>query len=326
MYLLIIFLLSLLQLAAVLAITGMLLRSRNVKKPNLLNAMLTIGGLTVLLVSIVLGNTSAYNYMLLMVSLGTVMLSTLIAYAYVDRPCLFIALMALLIYSMFIFGAMNEFIYSMSIFGIGTAYGLIYRESVGLHAKKPKSNASIEMRRDIFQIMLGIIIILILLINDGSFLLVVLIIIAYLLNNILPNEHKYSGIYAFFKGFERGNETYGLGAVYIMAGASMLLGFIKSTDFLIASIAVLFIADALATIIGINFKSMKLKYNTKKTVGGFAAFAIVSFLSMYLVGIGALLSIIIAIVLAFVESISVRFNDNITVPAALIIIRFIIIA
>ncbi|MEM0149275.1 MAG: hypothetical protein QXW10_00035 [Candidatus Micrarchaeaceae archaeon] len=324
-------LLAILQLAAISIVAAMLLRSYAAKERNAFRAVLLLGMLTAIFIFLAIGAYHAYifyygyYYPLLIVSISTMLISIMLAYSYAIRPCLFVGLMLLFIYGMFIYGAAGTFAYGIGIFGVGTMYGLLYRgrKSKASAAPSPRNDIKIETNRDILQIGLGIIVMLIIAAGKVSIPVIsVLIITAYAFNNSLPGSNKHVTLYAALNRFERRGSAYGLGAIYLVAGTSMLVGFINHMHFLEAAIAVLFIGDALATIIGMRFGMARLPYNRRKTVGGFAAFAIVGAVSFYAIGIGAPLSIALAFALAFVESISSRFDDNITVPIALIILFY----
>ncbi|MGC8651686.1 MAG: hypothetical protein ACP5UH_00320 [Candidatus Micrarchaeia archaeon] len=328
--------LSLLQLVAISVIIGMIFMRRNAGRRYLLGAALALGVLTSIFMLLFLGAYNVpgggfyngYYYPLLVASIGTVLIAFMLAYSYVSRPCLFIGLMLLLIYGLFIYGAMGRFAYGIGVFGIGTAYGQMYRESAaakGSNRNKKTYEVGIETSRDVLQIGLGVIVMLVLALGRmGVPMLVVLIIAAYALNNSLPNLKRHGALYSMLRRFERRGSTYGSGAIYILAGTAMLVGFISGAAFLEVSIAILFIGDALATIFGMRFGFAKLPYVSRKTLGGFLAFALVGAVSFYAIGEGAVLSIVLAIVVAFVESVSSRFDDNVTVPAALIALFYVL--
>ncbi|MCL4374195.1 MAG: hypothetical protein M1360_03565 [Candidatus Marsarchaeota archaeon] len=326
MYYFVLLYLSLIQLAAASAIFGMTIMHNDTGKRHLFEGMAFLGLLTSVFVLFFLGAHSTaifyngYFYPLLVISLGTVLVSVMLAYSYISRPCMFIGLMLLLIYGMFLYGAMGRFAYGIGVFGIGTAYGLIYKEASSAKSMGKRSNVHVETSRDLFQIALGIMVMLIIAIGRaGVPLLAVLMVAAYALNNSIPNSKSNSALYGMLGRFERRGSTYGIGAAYILAGTAMLVGFVSSTAFLEASIAILFIGDALATIIGMHIGIARLPYSKRKSVGGFLAFAAVSAVSFYAFGGALVLSIALAIALAFVESVSTHFDDNITVPLALIV-------
>ena len=267
-------------------------------------------------------------FVILLVSISTMLVSIVLSYSYVVRPCIFMGFILLLVYSLFIYGAIGAFGYGIGIFGIGTLYGLLFKEGNVVSSKRADlQNNKTEINRDIFQVLIGGIIMLAIACGKmGISIFVVLAMAGYVLNNSLPNSRKLSVVYRQISRLERRGVTYGIGAVYLLAGASMLVGFISNLAFLEAAICILFIGDALATIVGISFPIAKLPYNRGKTIGGFLAFAIVSVISFYSIGIALLPSLAFSILLAFVESISVHFDDNLTISILLIILFYVLLA
>jgi dolichol kinase len=216
--------------------------------------------------------------------------------------------------------------YLIIAFSIGTALGVYYRSGLQAFERKHKStDKALETKRDIVHIFLGTIIITVFFIftlHTAIYITMSFIFLGYLYNGIVYNSKN--KLYTAFINFERDYSLYGLGALYLGVGTALLIGFIHNFHFLIIGFIALFFADPLATIIGINIKSPKLIYNNNKSIiGSFTFFVVVSTLSYYFIGIYALA---FGILLAFVESLDLPIDDNITIALAMIILYIVFLA
>ena len=88
-------------------------------------------------------------------------------------------------------------------------------------------------------------------------------------------------------------------------------------------IVVLILSDSAATIVGKKFRIAPLPYNRHKSVGGFLGFFVVSFVAGYLILGTPTVAIVLSLVLAFIESINVRIDDNVLLPVAVILLQLI---
>ncbi|MGC8572056.1 MAG: hypothetical protein ACP5LH_02130 [Candidatus Micrarchaeia archaeon] len=211
-------------------------------------------------------------------------------------------------------------------FSISTIIGVYYRSGLQTFKRKHIStDKKLETKRDIVHIILGIIIMFIFFIlpfHTAIYATITLIFLGYLYNGIIPNLQSKS--YRLLKLFERNDTVYGLGALYLGAGTSLLIGFIHNPQFLITALIALFFADPLATIFGINIRSPKLPYNKHKSIlGTFVFFLVVSIFSYPIIGI---YSLIIGFVLAFIESLDTIVDDNIAIAIGAILIYIIFLA
>ncbi len=210
------------------------------------------------------------------------------------------------------------FYLTIQAFAIGTAFGVVSRTTLKpVHGK----NKSIETRRDLVHVFLGTVILALFLLLGFSFavyLTMVLIFAGYFINSFVSRGKK--GISGIFFALERPDELYGLGALYLAIGVSLLLGFVHTLGFMIIGIVALLLADPIATIVGMNLKGKKLRYNKGKTVfGALAFFFVVALLCYPFVG---LYSVVFGAALAFVESYFTQVDDNISIPAATAILYF----
>ncbi|MEM0139923.1 MAG: hypothetical protein QXZ44_04845 [Ferroplasma sp.] len=199
-------------------------------------------------------------------------------------------------------------------------YDLMNKESKGKDIK-------IETNRDYFQIAAGIVTLLIFLIAglQGRIIVLITVFLIYLVGNILYLNNK-NRIAVMVYSMERDNTKLGLGSMYLAAGFLLILAFVRSMPVIYISIFILMIGDSLATIIGMNMHSPKLFYNHKKSVAGFLAMLIPSMLFGF-IDLAFIVSFVYATGATFAESISNRVaDDNITIPVAIVIVHFLIIA
>ena len=209
----------------------------------------------------------------------------------------------------------------IQIFGIGMLISSLPITSK--NEAQSRKNKQLETKRDVAQIIIGIIVLgTVYFINYNLSLYLVLgyMLFGYMLNSIMASSN--STIAHVLKGFERNGVMFGKGALYLGVGTMIILGFISSKDIALASLSALFISDSVATIIGIRTKR-KLLYNKHKSIGGFIGYFIsLSAIGYLFIGI---YSVPFAFVLAFIESISSRIDDNITIALACFIIYRILI-
>ncbi|MEM3202545.1 MAG: hypothetical protein QXS81_05545 [Candidatus Micrarchaeaceae archaeon] len=185
-----------------------------------------------------------------------------------------------------------------------------------------RESKAIEVRRDAVQILLGITVMSILFllpIDLASAMVLILIMIAGTLNSYLVNSS--CGIAKALKSLERNNITFGIGAVYIAISTLLLIGFVHSLAYLLFGIASLFIADSVATIIGINGRHKIL--HKKSVEGSLAYFAALAGIGYFLIGINALP---LSLLLMAIEALSSRIDDNLLVPIVFIAVYRLIIA
>ncbi len=173
-----------------------------------------------------------------------------------------------------------------------------------------------EVKRDIVQIILGIIVMAIIYFLPEWLsypIIFALIFVAGVANSYMSSSS--CAIAKFLKSLERSNVTFGAGAIYIAVSTMLLMGFVYSKPFLLFGIAALFISDSFATIIGINGRH---KIRRKKTVeGSLGYFLSLAAIGYTLIGLWALP---LALFLAAVEIESTHIDDNILVPSAYIIV------
>ncbi|MBU1197649.1 phosphatase PAP2 family protein [Candidatus Micrarchaeota archaeon] len=123
--------------------------------------------------------------------------------------------------------------------------------------------------------------------------------------------------------FERKSAPFpGKGAFYYLTGVLVLLTFSRTLEFGLAGIAILAIADALSTLIGIHLGKHALAWNPSKSREGLIAFFVSGTVVAFpFIGITSLL---FAIVLAFVETIDFHLDDNLLISVAAVVLSFLL--
>ncbi|MEM3227945.1 MAG: hypothetical protein QXK65_03325 [Candidatus Micrarchaeaceae archaeon] len=219
-------------------------------------------------------------------------------------------------------------------FAIGTIFGLIYVERLTAH-QNIRGASSIEVKRDVVQILIGIVTLLAILLYGarGTVTIALLGIASYAAISIISTRRstliarkgnraaKLQGAFAVLLGLERKGTIYGLGAVYMMAGYMLLAGLIVSGSFMLFGVAALMICDAAATITGRMLKHKhRLPYNSSKSVEGSLAFFSIALAFGYLFFVNALIAVLFSALLALLESIRLPIDDNITIPGAIVVL------
>ncbi len=281
------------------------------------------------LVVVFFGETLSYAYVFYVLSFA-VLFSLLPTY-YVQKPRHFTLVLAV---------AIIEMLYAITVyptilmpfiqmFAIGTTAGMSYRlrRAAILKESRKRSGKKIEVNRDFMQIGLGMVIFAIFALigqSTATYLLIGLILLGYMYNNILGSIGD-GKVYRLFSSLERLNITYGLGALYLAIGMSLIIGFISSIHFILIGIIALFFADSAATIVGLCAKGPRLFYNKGKTWSGVMAF----FLTVAVIGYPVIgeFSLLFAFGLALVESIDFKhLDDNITIALIMILMYYLVVA
>ncbi len=191
--------------------------------------------------------------------------------------------------------------------------------------KQKGKDIKIETYRDYFQISTGIITIILFLTfgKTGKLIILFAVLVIYLFGNILYLNREYRITNIVYR-MEREDTKLGLGSMYLAAGFLFVMAFVKSVNIIILSAFIIMIGDSLATILGMKIKSVKLFYNKRKSLAGFLAMFIPSFIFGTFI-IFYIYSFTYSLVSSFSESISNKIaDDNITIPVSIVIIHFII--
>ena len=204
--------------------------------------------------------------------------------------------------------------------GIGLMTGLEARV-YGFRGRKPQKNGRkrLEIRRDVVQIILGIIVIAVFLAAGrvyGILAVVGLALFGYLFNSAFMPSDNAMGRLA--RSFERKRAVSGEGALFMAAGSMLILGLVPSVNYAVFGLSAIFFADSAATIIGVLAGRTKLPHNSSKSFAGtLSYFIVLAVIGIPLIGLYA---IPVGIVLAVVESLPVAFDDNASTSIAFVII------
>lgn len=249
-------------------------------------------------------------------SVAVAVLAAMLPVLYRRRPLAFMAVIFIVAYAAAVSLSRPA---SVGMFGVGMIVGALYSQRYLSARKEDRSmrKAAMEMKRDLIQMALGLAVLVVMLVwQQGYFYIMFwVILVAYLFNNLIS---KTGSAFRWLSRFERRDAEFGLGAMHLAAGAAILLGF---ADYRLALFGIfpLFFGDALATMTGISFyRSRKLPHNRRKSYAGTISFFIaVAAPGVIILGIWGVL---LAAVLALVESIELPVDDNTTVPIATLIL------
>ncbi len=271
------------------------------------------------------------NFFLLLLALIISILSYIASFYYSNKFNIFIYCFILLVLVLFYSLFINSLIIFLQLFSIITILGFIRKNlDYKLYIKSKKMignndlNLKVELNRDIFQMMLGVLIIIILFYIKNSFLLITLLaLLGYFLINFISFDFKLNNqLLKILKYLERSDVIYGSGAIYAICSLLLIFGFI-SNKFLVLGVIILFFADPIATITGISFNKIKLFYNKNKTLVGSSGFFIVIFIFSLMLNFTLFYALIISLIFSFIESLKIE--DNISLAIAIIVLSSVVL-
>lgn len=308
---------ALLNVAAVTVYTVDSTRRDNTRGLSPLIASVAAGAAIIVLLS-ELGNETVMFF-----ALSFALLFSMLPFYYTMKTRKMLALLGLAVlqffYATYSYGSLLYPFIQM--FAVGTAFGVYYKlGKESFNYRHERDSKSVETKRDVIHILLGTVILALFMVLPFYYAIYAtftLILIGYVYNSIL-GKNKRGKLFSFLNSLERPNSLYGLGALYLGVGTAFLIGFIHNFHFLIIGTTALFLADPIATIVGMNLKGPKLPYNKNKSVYGTLSF----FLVVSLIGypfIGSY-SLLFGLGLAFVESVRSLIDDNISISVSMIIL------
>lgn len=184
------------------------------------------------------------------------------------------------------------------------------------HSKR--ADISIEKKRDIAQVILGMAFILAFAFLAETYVKLLLI-AAILLFSAIGNfsvSNKKNLFSKTLHSFERSGTILGQGAMWLAAGALVAMSFLNNTG-LVAVLVAILLGDAVATLVGTSYKK-PLPYNKGKSIWGtlsyFVTTAVISFPFVGYIGIA------IALVAALIESAPRHIDDNFDTAVALTVL------
>ncbi|MDE1861202.1 MAG: hypothetical protein KGH72_05830 [Candidatus Micrarchaeota archaeon] len=190
--------------------------------------------------------------------------------------------------------------------------------------KEPRfriSTKTIELKRDVLHIVAGALLMLcfIFLQNAEAITILLLVILIGLFGIRYAETNKRGALYRYAYTFERSGARLGHGALWLGLGSLIAIAFLNNTYVLLVFSAT-FIADPLATIVGIALGGPKLPYNKSKSVVGSAVyFVVAAIIGSIFVGVWALP---LALAAAMIEGARLGMDDNFTVSLGLTLILF----
>lgn len=122
--------------------------------------------------------------------------------------------------------------------------------------------------------------------------------------------------------FERKGDLNFKGAIYYLIGVLIALSFTDNIFYSIVLIGILAFSDGLSTVLGLH-GTRKILWNSKKTVLGTLAFITSAFIvsSIFL---NIYQAVVLSILLGFIETLPLLFDDNVLIPLAGVILLYLI--
>ncbi len=206
------------------------------------------------------------------------------------------------IVAVLIFSGLIPFLWAVEILAVSLIMQSILIRGLSFRAKK--LNRNLEVRRDIAHIILGSIFLFIIyehFISFSVFLILIGILSAYF-------AFVYSDKANIIRGmFERNGVIFGSGALFMGAGALLLIGFVHGFDILFVGLFAVLVSDPIATIIGIK---MKNNVGNKSLYGSTAFFLSLLVPSVIFLGwVGIIFSAVVMLAERFSPV-----DDNIFIP------------
>jgi dolichol kinase len=186
----------------------------------------------------------------------------------------------------------------------------------------PRSNLEREVKRDVFQISIGILPILAFYfigMGYAPIILIILVMLGAIIASQTASKKGKGAIGRFLSGMEREYVHFGDGAMWLAIGALTAAAVLANSYYIALAMVAVFIGDAVATIAGIRLGGMKLPYNRKKRLSGLVAnFVVVGIIGYFMVG--PVLGFAVAAISAIIESIKLPIDDNFAVALAVAIV------
>ena len=176
--------------------------------------------------------------------------------------------------------------------------------------KNHEKDGKVEIRRDVFQIISGIVFIAAFYyvnISHATLIFLIIIMLGISLGNYAIRFKK-SILSRVLYLFERKEILFGYGALWLALGSLVAISF-ASLPYLLVIFGFLFISDSLASIVGVIFGKPKLPYNEKKSIAGTIAY----FLSGFVIAVffvNPLIAIVLSFIAAIAESFPYHIDDN----------------
>ncbi len=182
--------------------------------------------------------------------------------------------------------------------------------------KGSTSDARRETRRDVVQILIGLVLVGVFALSDyagAKLFLIAGVLLGLLLSDYAISRPK-GGASRLLRSLERRGAAFGQGAMWLALGALLAISFLNRNES-IALLASIFIGDAVATIVGVKYGGIALPYNRKKSVAGSAAyFAAALLVSFPFLGYAAALTSLAG---ALMEGLPSYLDDNFDTAVAL---------
>lgn len=183
--------------------------------------------------------------------------------------------------------------------------------------KGKAADRRVEVNRDIFHVGIGALLIIAFLflgLDSWEVLVVMAIVAGYMIAGTAGLSKSGDGATGFLKSLERRGTIVGMGGIWLALGTLIPIVLLNSYALVLPVIVAIFIADPLATIVGLKFIGPAIPYNKSKTVSGTVAYFVVAAIGFYAFGY---IGIVLALMAAIAESLPIPFDDNFYIPVFL---------
>ncbi len=238
-----------------------------------------------------------HNFYLYYYAIPIAVLSSLLLLAYVSHKYYFYIVFVFLL--IIVFSDVFPIILSLEIISVSVVVQSLFIKKLAM--KTVNLSSKLEIRRDLVQIVIGVIFLSILVFSYKQILLALVFLGILVAHIIYVYGRKMKKLVNLL---ERDGVIFGSGAISMAVGAVLLLGFINRFDFLFFSLFSLLISDPIATIAGLKIQ----KKPGRKSITGSTAF----FVSSLIPGVifFGLFGVIFALILSLAERFS-PIDDNI---------------
>ena len=181
-------------------------------------------------------------------------------------------------------------------------------------------NKRVEVSRDVFHMVAGTFLMLMFYFETEPIAVTfqMLMILGGILAICITETFKDNRFSNFIFRFERNGAALGYGALWLALGSLFAVSFLSKL-YVLAVFSAIFLGDPVATIVGVHFGGAKLPWNHKKSIIGSAVyFAVTAGISMLFIPLPY--AVLIGLAGAFVESLKIKIDDNLSVSAVLTVL------
>lgn len=204
--------------------------------------------------------------------------------------------------------------------GYAIAEAIVFRQRMATDRKDETARKSLHIASNLFAClmiwMLGI--------ERTAYIVLTVACIGILLMHLALAGTKIPGMEEWIRNVGREGETPGEGALYNALGILFAISLLRDHPMAaISVILILALGDGLATFAGTRYGRHRLPWNRSKSLEGTAGFALGASISWLAMPVPE--TAMIVILAAIIESLPLRVNDNIVLPAAVSLLYYLVV-